>query len=54
MLQYISSIPNESIVDVSAEVTKPAEKIESCTQSDVELQLKEVHCVSRSKTLLPF
>jgi len=31
MLSYIAGLPNESIVDLTATVVLPAEKIESCT-----------------------
>lgn len=53
MLKYISALPNESIVEVSAAVTKPEVPIESCSQK-VELQLKTIFAVNRSKVLLPF
>ena len=36
------SISKESIVDVEAVVKKVDEKIESCTQQDVELHVKQV------------
>jgi aspartyl-tRNA synthetase len=32
MLKYMSSIPNESIVDISGIVVKPEKAIESCSQ----------------------
>ncbi len=36
----VFSITKESIVDVNAEVTKVAAKVEGCTQKDVELHVK--------------
>ena len=39
------SISKESIVDVEAVVKKVDEKIESCTQQDVELHIKQVRFI---------
>ena len=39
------SISKESIVDVEAVVKKVDEKIESCTQQDVELHVKQVRFI---------
>ena len=39
---FYFSISKESIVDVEAVVKKVDEKIESCTQQDVELHVKQV------------
>ena len=43
----------ESIVDVEAVVKKVSDKIESCTQQDVELHVTQVWVVSHSDTQLP-
>merc|ERR1712142_205340 len=53
MIKFISHISNESIVDVEAVVKKVDEKIESCTQQDVELHVKQVWVVSASDPQLP-
>jgi len=53
MIKFISHISNESIVDVEAVVKKVDEKIESCTQQDVELHVKQVWVVSASDPKLP-
>ena len=53
MVKYATNIPKESIVDIVAEVTAPDTPVESCTQSDVELLVREVRCISRAGKL-PF
>jgi len=46
MVKYASMIPKESIVDVGGLVV--ASKVESCSQSDVEVQVREIRCISRA------
>merc|ERR1719210_846488 len=53
MIKFISHIPKESIVDVQAQVKKSPEKIEGCTQKDVELHVKQIWVVSQSEPVLP-
>jgi len=53
MVNFIANISKESIVDVEAVVKKVDEKIESCTQQDVELHVKQVWVVSSSDPRLP-
>jgi len=53
MIKFIAHISKESIVDVEAVVKKVDEKIESCTQQDVELHVKQVWVVSSSDPQLP-
>jgi len=53
MIKFIAHISKESIVDVEAVVKKVDEKIESCTQQDVELHVKQVWVVSASDPQLP-
>jgi len=53
MVKFSSHISKESIVDVEAEVKKVNDKIESCTQQDVELHVTQVWVVSKSDTQLP-
>ena len=38
----VTSIPKESIVDVEGNVSAVPQKIESCTQQDVEVQIEKV------------
>ena len=47
------SINKESIVDVHAEVKKAPEKVDGCTQKDVELHVKQIWVVSSSEPQLP-
>ena len=42
MVKFAAHISKESIIDVEAVVTKVDEKIESCSQQDVELHVKQV------------
>lgn len=53
MISYISNIPKESIVDVTAVINDAKPPIKSCTIHFVELNIKEVMVVSRSINDLP-
>merc|ERR1712130_342993 len=53
MVKFAAHISKESIIDVEAVVTKVDEKIESCSQQDVELHVKQVWVVSASDPQLP-
>jgi len=53
MIKWVGGIPKESIVDVYAEVTKPEQPVQSCSQK-VELLVNRIYVVSRSHPLLPF
>jgi len=50
--RFFKSIPLESIVDVCGVVAEA--NVSSCTQSNVELQIKRVFCVCRAAAQLPF
>lgn len=52
LIDFISSIPLESIVDIYGEVV-PA-NVHTCTQSDVEIAIEKVFVVSRAPVVLPF
>lgn len=56
MVKWVSTLPRESVVDVKGIVVKPEVAVESCTQKDVEISLREIHCISRSvpNEQLPF
>mmetsp|Transcript_24687 Transcript_24687/g.69288 ORF Transcript_24687/g.69288 Transcript_24687/m.69288 type:complete len:611 (-) Transcript_24687:1378-3210(-) len=54
MIQYIAGLPLESVVDIKGVVTIPDEPVESATQKEVEIQMTEFHCISKSKQALPF
>eukprot|EP01063_Lacrimia_lanifica_P024355 TRINITY_DN3227_c0_g2_i1.p1 TRINITY_DN3227_c0_g2~~TRINITY_DN3227_c0_g2_i1.p1 ORF type:complete len:571 (+),score=218.48 TRINITY_DN3227_c0_g2_i1:53-1765(+) len=54
MIKYVCGLPTESIIDVHGKVVKPNEPVHACTQSDVEIQITKVFCVSSSQPVLPF
>jgi len=53
MVKYAAGISLESIVDIRAEVTKPAEQIQAASLETLELQIQEIHVISRAESL-PF
>ncbi|CAF1357211.1 unnamed protein product [Adineta steineri] len=53
MVKFVSSITKESIVDVEGEVSLAPTPIESCTQKNVELQVKKIYVVSPAEPRLP-
>ena len=52
MLKYLTSVPNESVIDLTGVVVKPEKAIESCTQQ-VELQITKFFVVNRATNRLP-
>ncbi|XP_070175500.1 aspartate--tRNA ligase, cytoplasmic-like isoform X2 [Littorina saxatilis] len=53
MVKFIAGITKESIIDVEGFVRKVGQKIESCSQQDVELHAEQVFVVSASAQRLP-
>jgi len=53
MLKFIGGCPKESIVDVTGTIVKTDEKIESCSQQNIELQGLTFRVVSESEPQLP-
>jgi len=53
MVKFVAGISRESIIDVEGVLKKSPIKIESCTQSDVELHVTQVFVVSASEPRLP-
>lgn len=53
MIKFIAGISRESIIDVEGFVRKTPTKVESCTQSDVELHVTQCHVISASEPRLP-
>ncbi|XP_015782767.1 aspartate--tRNA ligase, cytoplasmic [Tetranychus urticae] len=53
MLKFVSSISRESLVDIEGLVKKAPKPVESCTQTDVEIQVLKVFVVSESESRLP-
>lgn len=53
MVKYAASLPLESVIDVLAEVTVPEIPIQSTTIKTLELNVLEIHAISRAQDL-PF
>ncbi|CAF0782994.1 unnamed protein product [Rotaria sordida] len=53
MVKFATTITKESVIDVEGEVTLAPTPIESCTQKDVELQVKKLFVVSPAEPRLP-
>jgi aspartyl-tRNA synthetase len=54
MVKYVEGISKESVVDILALVKAPQVPIKSCSQSDVELEIRKIYVISRSLPQLPF
>lgn len=54
MIKYVEGISKESVVDLFAVVKTPKVPIKSCTQSEIELEIKKIYVISRSLPQLPF
>mmetsp|Transcript_7627 Transcript_7627/g.8078 ORF Transcript_7627/g.8078 Transcript_7627/m.8078 type:complete len:607 (+) Transcript_7627:147-1967(+) len=53
MVKYASSLPLETVVDILAELTSPETPIQSTTIKNLELNVLEIHAISRAQDL-PF
>lgn len=53
MIKFIAGIPKESIIDVEGVVRSVGQKIESCSQQDVEVHGEQVWVVSAAAQRLP-
>uniref|UniRef100_A0A668SZK8 Aspartate--tRNA ligase, cytoplasmic n=1 Tax=Oreochromis aureus TaxID=47969 RepID=A0A668SZK8_OREAU len=53
MVKFAANITKESIVDVEATVRKVEQKIESCSQQDVELHVERIFVISQAEPRLP-
>lgn len=54
MIKFIGKVPCESIIDVTGVINASEIKSELITKKTIELTLKTLHVVSRSKSVLPF
>ncbi|GAB5587918.1 aspartate--tRNA ligase dps1 [Umbelopsis nana] len=54
MVKFGSNISAESIVLVEAEIVKAAEEVKSCTISDAELKISQIHVIAEAEPRLPF
>ncbi|XP_067891140.1 aspartate--tRNA ligase, cytoplasmic [Heterodontus francisci] len=53
MVKFSANINKESIVDVEGIVRKVEQKIESCSQQDVELHIEKIYVISAAEPRLP-
>ena len=53
MIKFIGKIPNESVIDVEG-VVKKLDKKSTCSINDLEIGVKKLYVISRSKSVLPF
>ena len=53
MIKYASSLSIESIIDIRAKVTKAATPVQSATMKNLELEIVQIHLISRAQEL-PF
>lgn len=53
MVKYAQSISVESVIDILADITAPDTPIQSVSLKNLELQIKEIHIVSKAQAL-PF
>ena len=53
MIKYASSLSIESIIDIRARVTKAATPVQSATMKNLELEIVQIHLISRAQEL-PF
>ncbi|XP_078408603.1 aspartate--tRNA ligase, cytoplasmic [Cetorhinus maximus] len=53
MVRFAANISKESIVDVEGIVRKVEQKIESCSQQDVELHIEKIYVISAAEPRLP-
>lgn len=54
MVKYVCALPRETVVDIRGLVVKPEVPVESCTQNEIEIVCRSIHCISRSAPDLPF
>lgn len=52
LIKFVGGIPLETIVDIMGVVA--AADVKSCTQNNVELQIRKIYTVSRAPVVLPF
>lgn len=50
---FACGLPRESVVDMLAQVNAPPEPITACSQSEVELVVTRLYCISKAQTRLP-
>ncbi|XP_013099686.2 aspartate--tRNA ligase, cytoplasmic [Stomoxys calcitrans] len=53
MVKFAGNLNKESIIDIEAEAVSVPSKIESCTEQNLELSIKQLFVVSQAKAQLP-
>lgn len=53
MVKYASNLTRESIIDVEGTISVPQDPVMACSQSEVEVHVTSIHCISRAE-VLPF
>uniref|UniRef100_A0A0K0EHP6 Aspartate--tRNA ligase, cytoplasmic n=1 Tax=Strongyloides stercoralis TaxID=6248 RepID=A0A0K0EHP6_STRER len=53
MIKFVDSVPKESIIDIFGEISTVSQEIQSCTQKDVEINIKQFFVVSLAEPRLP-
>ena len=51
MAKFAGALSKESVVDVYGQVTVPPEPLRGCTQSNVEIAVERIYCLSRAEAL---
>ena len=51
MAKFAGALSKESVVDLCGRVTVPPEPLRGCTQSDVEISVDRIYCISRAEAL---
>jgi aspartyl-tRNA synthetase len=51
MAKFAGALPKESVVDVCGVITVPPEPLRGCSQSNVELAVERIYCISRAEAL---
>jgi aspartyl-tRNA synthetase len=51
MAKFAGAIPKESVIDVYGTITTPPEPLRGCTQSNVEISVERIYCLSRAEAL---
>ena len=51
MAKFAGALTKESVVDIYGQVTVPPEPLRGCTQSNVEIAVERIYCISRAEAL---
>eukprot|EP00560_Eucampia_antarctica_P006755 CAMPEP_0197825534 /NCGR_PEP_ID=MMETSP1437-20131217/2588_1 /TAXON_ID=49252 ORGANISM="Eucampia antarctica, Strain CCMP1452" /NCGR_SAMPLE_ID=MMETSP1437 /ASSEMBLY_ACC=CAM_ASM_001096 /LENGTH=595 /DNA_ID=CAMNT_0043425557 /DNA_START=269 /DNA_END=2059 /DNA_ORIENTATION=+ len=54
MIKYLKTLTVESIIDLEGTVVLAQSPIKSCSVSNIEIQIKRIHAVSKAAAVLPF